>query len=261
MARIMVVDDNPMARLFVANSLRPLGHDILVVEPNCLFEVFKALHEDPPDLLITDLVMPFCPGLTLLRMCLEDAHLDKVKIIVLTCDGDRDLGQFLQKCGNIHYLPKPVSPAVLARDVARLLDGTLVLNHGWDLACQGVVAVVDDSRMARAYHSTCLRKFGFRPVEVEPTELFATRRALEELKPDLILLDYLMPAFNGDALLRVIRATGTLKDTPVLVVTSHQEADLEGRLEGFMGVGIASKPVSIDDLFIRVKEILAAQVA
>lgn len=261
MARILVVDDNPMARLFVANSLKPLGHEVEVVEPSCLYEVFKALHENPPDLLITDLVMPFCPGLTLLRFCQEDAHLDKLKIVVLTSDGDRDLGQFLQKCGNIHYLAKPVSPAVLAQDVARFLEGTLELNHGWDLACQGVVAVVDDSRMTRAYHSSCLRKFGYRPVEVDPRELLATRRALEELKPDLILLDYQMPAFNGDALLRAIRATGTLKDTPVLMVTSHQEADLEGRLGGFMGVGIASKPVSIDDLFLRVKEILAVPVA
>lgn len=261
MARIMVVDDNPTARQFVATSLKPLGHDVLGVEPNCLFEVFKALHENPPDLLITDLSMPLCPGLTLLRVCLEDAHLDKVRIIVLTSDGDQDLGQFLQKCGKIHYLPKPVSPGVLARDVTGLLEGTLVLNHGWDLACQGVVAVVDDSRMTRAYHSTCLRKFGFRPVEVVPTELFATRCALEELKPDLILLDYQMPAFNGDALLRAIRATETLKATPVLVVTSHQEADLEGRLDSFTGVGIANKPVSISDLFSRVREILAAPVA
>ncbi len=257
MARIMVVDNNPTARLFVANSLKPLGHDVEMVEPSCLFQVFKAVHENPPDLLITDLAMPACPGLTLLRMCVEDGHLDKVRIIVLTSDGDPDLAQFMQKCGRIHYVPKPVSPAVLARDVARLLEGTLELDPGWDLACKGVVAVVDDSRMARTYHATCLRKFGFRPVEVEPAELLATRRALEEIRPDLVMLDYAMPAFNGDALLRAIRATESMKETPVLVVTSHQEADLEGRLENFLGVGIASKPLSVDHLHLRVKEILA----
>ncbi|BDU73701.1 response regulator [Mesoterricola silvestris] len=261
MARIMVVDDNPTASLFVANSLRPLGHEVEVVEPTCLFAVFQALHGNPPDLLITELVMPSCPGLTLLRFCLEDAHLAKVKIIVLTRAGDRDLGTFLQQCGNVHYLPKPVSPTALAQDATAFLEGRLKLNHGWDLACQGVVAVVDDSRMARAYHATCLRKFGFRPVEVDPAELYATKRTLEELKPDLVLLDYVMPAFTGEALLRAIRATPALEDTPVLVVTSLQEPELEDRLASFGGVGIANKPLSVEGLQSRVLESLGLQTA
>jgi len=256
MASITVVDDNRMASLFVASSLKGLGHEVTAVEPSCLFSVFQALHEHPPDLLITDLIMPSCPGLSILRFCREDPHLEKVKIILLTSGGDQELGKFLQNCGSIHYLRKPVSPQALEACVEQFLAGTLELNHGWELACRGVVAVVDDSRMTRAHHAAALRKLGFRPVEVAPQELVATRNALEAMAPDLILLDYLMPSFNGDALLRVIRSTESLRDTPVLMVTSHQNADLETRLGNFLKVGIAIKPVSLDDLQDRVQRML-----
>ena len=256
MPSIMVVDDNPGARQFMAASLKSLGLEVRVVEPTCLFQVFEALHAQPPDLLVTDLVMPGCPGQTLVRLCREDPHLRAVKIILLTAHGTEDLGRYLQAMGNVHYLAKPVSPAVLAGCAERFLNGTLTPDPGWTLACKGVVAVLDDSRLSRSFHGSVLRKHGFRPVEIEPTDLVGTRNALEEAAPDLILLDFLMPNFNGDALLRVIRATESLSQVPVLLVTAHSNLDEHGQMTGLNGVEVLMKPVSADDLIARVRGVL-----
>ena len=256
MPSIMVVDDNPGARQFLAASLKPLGLEVRVVEPTCLFEVFEALHAQPPDLLVTDLVMPGCPGQTLVRLCREDPHLRHVKIIVLTAHGSEELGRYLQAMGNVHYLAKPISPAILAGCAERFLEGTLNPDPGWSLACKGVVAVLDDSRLSRAFHGSVLRKHGFRPVEIEPTDLVGTRKALEQAAPDLILLDFLMPNFNGDALLRVIQATEELRQVPVIMVTAHQNPDDEMRLGMMHGVEVLMKPVSADDLIARVRAVL-----
>jgi CheY-like chemotaxis protein len=248
MAKILVVDDNPTARQFAGACLKALDHQVTLLAPDCLYQVLTQLHQDPPDLLILDLIMPGCPGLTVLRFCREDPHLKNLKVIVMTSHGDATAGRVLQAMGRVHYLPKPVAPPALAVCVERFLNDTLVLDPGWDLACRGVVAVVDDSRLTRSFHCTCMRKLGFRAVEVEPTDLAGTRQALAELHPDLILLDYLMPAFNGEQVLRSLRATESLLHTPVLMVTAHQGMYLENRMMGLDLVEVLVKPVSIGDL-------------
>jgi two-component system phosphate regulon response regulator PhoB len=161
--------------------------------------------------------------------------------------------------GRVHYLAKPVAPAALAECVEGFLGDTLVVDPGWGLACRGVVAVVDDSRLTRTFHASCMRKLGYRAVEIEPIDLAGTRKALEELDPDLIILDYLMPAFTGEQVARALRATESLRNTPVLMVTAHQSQDLEGRLAELVPSRVLFKPVSMEDLAQGVESLLAVQ--
>jgi CheY-like chemotaxis protein len=260
MARVMVVDDDPMARRFVAGCLEPQGYELQEVSPTCLFRILSALHEAPPDLLITDLVMPDCPGQTLIRACREDSHLKQMKILLLTGHGDIALAHFLQSMGSTHYLTKPVAPPELVDCVTRFLEGNLAVDPGWSLACRGVVAVVDDSRLSRVYHSACLRKSGFQPVGIEPTGLRETLEALCQTPPDLILLDYLMPNFNGDALIRALRAEAPepLRSVPILVVTAHRSLDLDILTKAHFGVELLSKPIYPADLVASVELLLGA---
>jgi len=256
MARILVIDDNPGARLFAAAALGRAGHTVTELEPTCLYKALEALHLETPDLLIADLVMPGCPGQTLIRACREDGHLKNLRILLLTANGSPAIATFLQTMGNVHYLAKPVSPIALTDCVERLLGQEPETDPGWALACNGVVAVVDDSQLSRAYHAACLRKSGFRPVAIEPLGLLETVLEIEKAQPQLLLVDFLMPEFNGDALIRALRGRGSLRDVPVLVVTAHKSdefAQLALRLDG---VEILFKPVGPEELVGRVRAIL-----
>ena len=257
MATIVVVDDNAGARHFLAAALKQGGHTVRVVEPTCLFAILEVLHPNPPDLLVMDLVMPGCPGQTLIRVCREDLHLKQLRILLITAHGDDNLARFIQHMGNIHYLAKPVSPAVLLECVELLLNQDQETDPGWAMACNGVVAIVDDSRMSRAFHTACLRKAGYRGAPVEPTELLATAQAIEATEPDLLLVDFLMPNFRGDALIRAIRGREALRDVPVLVVTAHREEEVMTLLTPLGGVEIAFKPIAPQELVERVRAILA----
>lgn len=248
MARIAVVDDSPGTRTFVMAALAKGPHEVREIEPTCLFAVYQALHEDPPDLLITDLVMPDCPGQTLIRLCREDPHLKDVRILLLTAHGDPKLAQFLQHMGATHYLAKPVSPAMLAECVDRMLSPGTEPDPGWSLACNGVVAVVDDSQLSRAFHAACLRKAGYKAVQVDPAGLLETVITLEQAQPDLLVVDYLMTEFNGDALIRAVRARETLSRVPVLVVTAHRADEIQRLLVPLGGVEVLFKPVRPEDL-------------
>lgn len=251
----MVVDDLMTSRRFVTASLKASGHEVQEIEPACLFSVLQVLHAAPPDLLICDLVMPNCPGQTVIRACREDPHLKGIKILLLTAHGDADLGHFLQKMGNTHYLTKPVSQSELAGCVEMFLNGDLELDPGWDLACKGLVAVIDDSRMSRVFHAACLRKAGFRPVEIEPTDLLGTLEAVEAAQPELLVLDFVMPNFRGDALIRAMRSRDTLKDIPVLLVTAHH-GDVKALTDAIGGVELMFKPIQAETLVARVHALI-----
>ena len=143
--------------------------------------------------------------MSLIRACREDVHLKELKILLLTANGVRRLARFLQSMGNIHYLSKPVAPQEFSECIDCFLQGNLELDPGWSLDCQGIVAVVDDSQLSRIFQMKCLRRGGFKPLEIIPDTLTNVLKTLEQGEPDALLLDFMMPSFRGDALIRALR--------------------------------------------------------
>jgi len=261
MARIVMVDADPSVRLFAAACLKQSGHELQEVLPTCLYEVLRTLHENPPDLLVTGLVMPGCSGMTLIRACREDVHLKQLKILLLTSRGDRKMARFIPSLENIHYLSKPVAPQEFSESVDAFLQGSLDVDPGWSLDCQGIVAVVDDSRLSRFFHMKCLRRNGIKPLEIVPDNLTNVLKTLEQTRPDALLLDFLMPAFRGDALIRALRASEVtyLRELPILMITAHHPDDLTGLGSQAENVDVLFKPLLPEHLVIKVQELLRAR--
>lgn len=122
MARIAVIDDSRLVRTVAAQSLAKVGHEVTEVEPSSLFEVLRNLRENPPDLIITDYLMPFCPGISLVRACREDAALKEIAVIVITAHHDEEVIDRLVRMGNLTILHKPFDPNALQEVVAECLS-------------------------------------------------------------------------------------------------------------------------------------------
>ena len=75
------------------------------------------IEESNPDVLITDIKMPFMDGLQLSKIVRE--HMPWVKIIILSGHDEFDYAQSAVKLGVTEYLLKPVS----ANDLSRVLKG------------------------------------------------------------------------------------------------------------------------------------------
>ena len=121
MARIAIVDDSRLARMFVAGALRTRGHEVVEVEPDSLFSVLKVLRDDPVDLLVMDLLMPECPGESLVRACREDAALQGLPVLLLSAHRDDEALHRMQHQGISGFLLKPVEPATLVAKVEEAL--------------------------------------------------------------------------------------------------------------------------------------------
>lgn len=115
------------------------------------------------------------------------------------------------------------------------------------------ILVVDDSSWMRAFARLHLQQAGFAVAEVEPTSAFEVLEAMRRLRPRVVLTDYEMPACNGETLIRLIREDPVLKDTAVLVMSAHREADLVERLGRWGLWDYLVKPLRPEELVARVQ--------
>jgi CheY-like chemotaxis protein len=116
------------------------------------------------------------------------------------------------------------------------------------------VLVVEDSADARQLLRDVLEKLGHSVVEAADG-LECVKYALTN-RPDLIVLDLMMPAASGDSALVFMRGTPGLADIPILVVSAHPDVARIAKLNG--ADDWVAKPIRIDDLSHKVKAILAA---
>src|SRR5260221_13719371 len=122
MARILVADDEPGLREFVADALE-LDDHVCVKAPDGRAAA-KLLDERGFDLVITDLKMPGMDGMALLRKV--RAEQPEVEVIVMTAHGSVDNAVEAMKLGAFEYLQKPIS----GPDELRLLAQRAIERRG-----------------------------------------------------------------------------------------------------------------------------------
>jgi DNA-binding NarL/FixJ family response regulator len=119
------------------------------------------------------------------------------------------------------------------------------------------IAIVDDSRLVRAFAAGALRAQGHETVEIEPTSLFEVLKVLRETPVDLLLADFLMPDCPGESLVRACREDAALRDLPILVVSAHRDDNSLMRMQQMGLSGFLLKPVDASALVAKVTETLA----
>ena len=113
------------------------------------------------------------------------------------------------------------------------------------------ILVVDDSKTELHHLSDVLGKRGYTVRTAENGE--EAMRRLEEDKPDLILMDVVMPGRNGFQLTRAITRDPRFADVPVIMCTSkNQETDkVWGMRQGARDYIV--KPVDAAELLGKIK--------
>ncbi|NVB78084.1 MAG: sigma-54-dependent Fis family transcriptional regulator [Kofleriaceae bacterium] len=122
MARILVADDEPGLREFVADALALDEH--VVVPAADGKAAAKLLDERGFDVVITDLKMPGLDGMAILRKV--RAEQPEVEVIVMTAHGTVDNAVEAMKLGAFEYLQKPLS----GPDELRLLVSRAAEHRG-----------------------------------------------------------------------------------------------------------------------------------
>ncbi|QPK64613.1 PAS domain S-box protein [Methylomonas sp. LL1] len=115
---------------------------------------------------------------------------------------------------------------------------------------QPTLLIVDDTPVNLALVVDSLDAGGYRVVVAQDGEEGLQRAAF--VKPDLILLDVMMPDMDGFEVCRRLKSQAETANIPVIFMTSLN--DIEHKVAGFKvgGVDYVTKPIQIDELLARV---------
>jgi twitching motility two-component system response regulator PilH len=117
------------------------------------------------------------------------------------------------------------------------------------------VLIVDDSAVERHILKEIISNLGFNIIEAENGET-GVKMAIEH-RPDLILMDVVMPGINGFQATHQITTNDLLKNVPVIMCTSKsQETDkIWGTRKG--AKAYVTKPVNKEILLTEISKLLA----
>lgn len=134
------------------------------------------------------------------------------------------------------------------------MTGAPALPSGQDAAhfAQARVMIVDDNRVNRHLLLALLERGGIAQVEMAEDGHDALAR-MDRFRPDLILLDLMMPNLDGFEMCRRLRAEPRWADLPVLVQSSLNRAEDRARAFAAGATDYVTKPINAIELLSRVR--------
>jgi chemosensory pili system protein ChpA (sensor histidine kinase/response regulator) len=121
------------------------------------------------------------------------------------------------------------------------------------------VMIVDDSVTVRKVTSRLMERHGFQVITAK--DGLDAMDQLQDVKPDVMLLDIEMPRMDGFEVLRSVRRNEELKDLPIIMITSrtgekHKQQAMELGVNQYLG-----KPFQEANLLETIDEVIAGSVA
>ncbi len=182
MARVLVVDDIEANRYLLRSLLE--GHGYTVAEAIHGAEALDLARTAPPDLVVTDILMPEMDGFEFCRRWHEDGALRRIPFLVYTATFTEPEDERLAlELGADRFLAKPQTAEVVLEEVRELLERVPRSGDGEDPAPPGPVS---DS-LLRKHNEALLRKLEKKVRDLE-TEVAERRRLETELQASLGLL-------------------------------------------------------------------------
>lgn len=117
--KILVAEDEPMMLRLIEHKLIKDGYTVITTADGR--QAMEGIDAHDPDLIITDIMMPYASGLEIISKVKSSAR--KVPIIVLSAMGQENVVLDAFNLGADDYITKPFSPNELSLRVRRLIKG------------------------------------------------------------------------------------------------------------------------------------------
>jgi two-component system, chemotaxis family, chemotaxis protein CheY len=219
MSRILLIEDEDAQRAAVRAQLVALGH---TVEEAANGKIGLArFHATPPDLVITDLVMPEMEGLETIR-ALKQAN-PTVKIIAMSGGGANPAGTYLraaQQLGASVGLAKPFSKHELEAALAKLLPNATPPTSP-------IFLVLDDNATSRYMNRSLLETEFPRSQVIECGTVRDAIAVSNRVHLDAVITDHHLGESDGAEFVAKLRAHGAT--CPVVMVTNSSDPKVHER--------------------------------
>lgn len=210
--KILVIDDDFKARSIISEYLSREGYEVVHADNG--EKALKMAYLYQPFAITLDLIMPDMDGWEVLQHLKEDPRTKDIPVVIISVSDEKETGIAL---GAVNFLTKPVEEKELLREIERIGDHT-----------PRKIMVVDDSEPERNQMASCLLREGFNTFALSSGK--ECLKMLEHNKPDIVVLDLLMPDMDGFETLNQIRSKPSTAQIPVIIVTAKDLTEKEKEL-------------------------------
>jgi signal transduction histidine kinase/DNA-binding response OmpR family regulator len=242
---VLIVEDDPvMAELLTHIAER--GGFRTVIATTAIDALAKA-RELQPVAITLDVILPQLDGWELLAMLKHDEATSAIPVAVVSVLNDPELAVAL---GAIDYFVKPIRSKELLSSLSRFRFESAAGSP------KVQVLVVDDEAANRALLAAMLEPAGF-AVTMASGGLEGIQLA-KTGKPDLILLDLMMPDTTGFDVIKALRADEATRATPIMVLTAKEMTDADKRLlNGQVSAILSRGSTGSEDLLGQLHQLVA----
>jgi len=218
---VLVVDDDATARELIAEHLKAEGFSVATAAGG--LEGLKLAKELRPIAITLDVMMPDLDGWSVLAALRQDPELAEIPVIMITILDEHRRGVALGAAG---YLTKPIDRERLTRMIGRFRAPARATR----------VMLVEDDASQRERLRGWLADERHWAVQ-EAANGREALGLLQHAKPDVILLDLMMPEMDGFAVVAALQKEPRWREIPVVVITAR---DLDAKDRERLNSGVRS---------------------
>lgn len=200
---VLVIDDDASVRDLLSKHIRQFGYQVCTASNG--IEGLHLAHELKPQLITLDVMMPQMDGWAVLSELKSKPNLQDIPVVMLSMIENKELGYSL---GAAEYLIKPIDH----QQIAQVLTKYRSTPH-----C-GQALVVEDDVMIRDMVKQMLHKDGWEVVLASNGQVALDK--IKNLKPDVILLDLMMPEMDGYEFISRLREYKQHRKIPIVILTA-----------------------------------------
>ena len=242
---VLVVEDDPAAAELLTRQLGNAGYRTEVAKSGT--QALALARELKPAAITLDIIMPELDGWEVITRLKSDAATSHIPVVVVSVVDNPELGIAL---GAIDYFVKPVNASALVERLDRFDAPRAPGNR------KVRVLVVDDEPANRTLLTEALEPAGFTVMTASGGR--DAIKIAKRSKPDLVLLDLLMPDVNGFDVVEALRADDKTRDTPIMVLTAANLTEVDKRqLNGRVSQILSRGSVATSDIVGLLKNVVA----
>ncbi len=268
--RVLLCDPEPERRRLLAEQIDGLG-EYLLVPCERFDDLLPILELQSPDVVLVAARPQHGDAAALCRQ-LKDRPDGGPPVIMIIDAGDGGAIEVGHQAGVDEFLSRPVGVQELSARLRRVTGLQYLLRHSASGAARGAsgrqkppaaegegyrVMLVEENGAHRASNALVLGQQGYQ-VSLASDGRAALAMA-ERDRPDLILLDVILPELNGYEVCLRLKARAETQRIPVILVTSSGSP--RGAREGFLAGAddYLGKPVNAAELRVRIRTMLRIQ--
>ena len=236
---VLAIDDDPNAIYLLRENLSEAGYTVLGATSSQ--EGLRKARELHPMAITLDILMPEKDGWRVLHELKADSATRDIPVIMLSIVDQKDLGFRL---GASDYLVKPFQRDEIVRALATVTR------------VEGRLLVADDDPMVVDLVRQLLESEDYRIDAAADGEQALTM--IRERRPDVVLLDLLMPRLDGFAVIEALQRDPASRGIPIVVLTAKSLTNEESALlhERTLAV-IRKQGLDRDELLAGLRKALA----